>query len=193
MFGKRDDLYIPIWFYFNSRCLCCYRTLFSLYIPIWFYFNELPDILICPINYLYIPIWFYFNEMSLPHFVKNVFFTFQYGSTLIHTLQAEKGVFFPFTFQYGSTLISKETWPHEQLTQLYIPIWFYFNGVCRRWRCAENELYIPIWFYFNEFKQRFPVRVKSFTFQYGSTLIFYDLEWSQQRNLFTFQYGSTLI
>ena len=127
MFGKRDDLYIPIWFYFNSRCLCCYRTLFSLYIPIWFYFNELPDILICPINYLYIPIWFYFNEMSLPHFVKNVFFTFQYGSTLIHTLQAEKGVFFPFTFQYGSTLMETSARHRTVKSLLYIPIWFYFN------------------------------------------------------------------
>ena len=101
-----------------------------------------------------------------------VCFTFQYGSTLIRrtfqSLYDTLCLYIPIWFYFNNLIVSFSYSPGY----LYIPIWFYFNPVSGRPPKIANFLYIPIWFYFNEeFKQRFPVRVKSFTFQYGSTLI----------------------
>ena len=107
-------LYIPIWFYFN-----CFSFIMSLivdfftfqygstliwtknihqrwtilYIPIWFYFNSLYESAYLQVYILYIPIWFYFNFLRSKSIHIQYFFTFQYGSTLIHNTDKNGAIF----------------------------------------------------------------------------------------------------
>ena len=57
------------------------------------------------------------------------------------------------------------------LTEIYIPICFYFNTI-RFFTCIIcTNIYIPICFYFNIGSYRFRIKTDKFTFQYVSILI----------------------
>ena len=142
------EIYIPIWFYFNSTSAV--RSIFKvlIYIPIWFYFNTTRRLNILSwrhlhsnmvllqstadhhhqtLFFIYIPIWFYFNI----DFFNSCFFLTS------------------FTFQYGSTSIKLACRRNNVFSGIYIPIWFYFN--------SSGILINP--------------SLSAFTFQYGSTSI----------------------
>ena len=122
------EIYIPIWFYFNSTSAV--RSIFKvlIYIPIWFYFNTTRRLNILSwrhlhsnmvllqstadhhhqtLFFIYIPIWFYFNI----DFFNSCFFLTS------------------FTFQYGSTSIKLACRRNNVFSGIYIPIWFYFNSL----------------------------------------------------------------
>ena len=54
-------------------------------------------------------------------------------------------------------------------------------------------LYIPIWFYFNDIDHSYTPACNTFTFQYGSTLMYLCQLRQKTPVIFKFQYGSTLI
>ncbi len=57
----------------------------------------------------------------------------------------------------------------------------------------SGRIYIPVWFYFNYVDVSNMNTLTSFTFQYGSTLIYRYEIYATFSTVFTFQYGSTLI
>jgi len=77
--------------------------LYSIYIPIWFYSNSKLIKISSYRSFIYIPIWFYSNpNASAISFPTNQF-TFQYGSTQIFSEVVNEDNKIGFTFQYGST------------------------------------------------------------------------------------------
>ena len=80
----------------------------EIYIPIWFYFNYSKRLKFTEDKKIYIPIWFYFNEGIWATIRDFIIFTFQYGSTLITESSVSTKAYKIFTFQYGSTLILKK-------------------------------------------------------------------------------------
>ena len=58
------------------------------------------------------------------------------------------------------------------LTEIYIPICFYFNTI-RFFTCIIcTNIYIPLCFYFNEDQNKEVSKLLLFTFQYVSILIY---------------------
>ena len=79
------------------------------------------------------------------------------------------------------------------LTEIYIPICFYFNTI-RFFTCIIcTNIYIPICFYFNAKSFVKSSYVLLFTFQYVSILIVNQRHDTGSGRLFTFQYVSILI
>ena len=91
-------------------------------------------------------------------------------STLIYFVRYVALLVIFFTFQYGSTLMSDKTY-HPRQFLIYIPIWFYFNDATVFEKPCTENIYIPIWFYFNDALVGKVDNDVKFTFQYGSTLI----------------------
>ena len=95
-------------------------------------------------------------------------------STLIYFVRYVALLVIFFTFQYGSTLMSDKTY-HPRQFLIYIPIWFYFNT-------PYTFSSLPIILFTFQYgstlicfcKATF-VDLEKFTFQYGSTLIGYIL------------------
>ena len=79
------------------------------------------------------------------------------------------------------------------LTEIYIPICFYFNTI-RFFTCIIcTNIYIPICFYFNARKRQGLTQEELFTFQYVSILIDIHVPANTVSLAFTFQYVSILI
>ena len=124
------------------------KLIFNLYIPIWFYFNTTVDTDDTVYNGLYIPIWFYFNKNILGESTFKHNFTFQYGSTLIKCSSfffQTVILYIPIWFYFNKIVLN----PMKSFMYLYIPIWFYFNEAIALQHVQMTVLYIPIWFYFN--------------------------------------------
>ena len=97
---------------------------------------------------LYIPIWFYFNLRHILMIVFNFFFTFQYGSTLIHSCQFR--IFFMLICSFLST----------SLYLFYFPIHFIMFFIKKP---LIPFVYIPLstssHFYFIEHRQNFSLLI----------------------------------
>ena len=120
----------------------------QLYIPIWFYFNQLQlDYQMVRIH-LYIPIWFYFNVEMQESTKMTYSFTFQYGSTLIHSCQFR--IFFMLICSFLST----------SLYLFYFPIHFIMFFIKKP---LIPFIYIPLstssHFYFIEHRQNFSLLI----------------------------------
>ena len=76
---------------------------------------------------------------------------------------------------------------------IYIPICFYFNGHKVLSQDKWDEIYIPICFYFNKLTPLQYSIILSFTFQYVSILIRFQISNNHGHVKFTFQYVSILI
>ena len=75
---------------------------------------------------------------------------------------------------------------------IYIPIWFYFNGIRTPSLLLCLHIYIPIWFYFNNYGHSHNV----YNHHLHSNMVLLQLirrVVTQMVNRFTFQYGSTSI
>ena len=120
----------------------------KLYIPIWFYFNFVLLIARCIRLSLYIPIWFYFNEYLFDKKKICEHFTFQYGSTLIHSCQFR--IFFMLICSFLST----------SLYLFYVPIHFIMFFIKKP---LIPFIYIPLstssHFYFIEHRQNFSLLI----------------------------------
>ena len=141
-------LYIPIWFYFNFTRRKSSCRFWQLYIPIWFYFNVFRWGKIIEQFSLYIPIWFYFNSDSTASMNASIRFTFQYGSTLIHSCQFR--IFFMLICSFLST----------SLYLFYFPIHFIMFFIKKP---LIPFIYIPLstssHFYFIEHRQNFSLLI----------------------------------
>ena len=119
-----------------------------LYIPIRFYFNYRRLVQGSGYNDLYIPIWFYFNHSSFLRFQIRESFTFQYGSTLIHSCQFR--IFFMLICSFLST----------SLYLFYFPIHFIMFFIKKP---LIPFVYIPLstssHFYFIEHRQNFSLLI----------------------------------
>ena len=124
------------------------KLIFNLYIPIWFYFNTTVDTDDTVYNGLYIPIWFYFNKNILGESTFKHNFTFQYGSTLIHSCQFR--IFFMLICSFLST----------SLYLFYFPIHFIMFFIKKP---LIPFIYIPLstssHFYFIEHRQNFSLLI----------------------------------
>mgnify|MGYP000225447040 CR=1 FL=1 len=125
-----------------------FLPLYILYIPIWFYFNQLTSSGISDLFPLYIPIWFYFNSDSTASMNASIRFTFQYGSTLIHSCQFR--IFFMLICSFLST----------SLYLFYFPIHFIMFFIKKP---LIPFIYIPLstssHFYFIEHRQNFSLLI----------------------------------
>ena len=97
---------------------------------------------------LYIPIWFYFNKLSKKARKSQKNFTFQYGSTLIHSCQFR--IFFMLICSFLST----------SLYLFYFPIHFIMFFIKKP---LIPFIYIPLstssHFYFIEHRQNFSLLI----------------------------------
>ena len=97
---------------------------------------------------LYIPIWFYFNPAVQPENLPEPSFTFQYGSTLIHSCQFR--IFFMLICSFLST----------SLYLFYFPIHFIMFFIKKP---LIPFIYIPLstssHFYFIEHRQNFSLLI----------------------------------
>ena len=95
-----------------------------------------------------IPIWFYFNGISLTVSISASIFTFQYGSTLIHSCQFR--IFFMLIYSFLST----------SLYLFYFPIHFIMFFIKKP---LIPFVYIPLstssHFYFIEHRQNFSLLI----------------------------------
>ena len=91
-------------------------------------------------------------------------------------------------------LISNATISFKYISAIYIPVWFYLYQL-QVLHDIQIHLYLHssmVLLIFHSFTKVCSASVK-FTFQYGSTYIYYYLHQSYPSTLFTFQYGSTYI
>ena len=97
---------------------------------------------------IYIPIWFYFNDPVLRNRTLSTAFTFQYGSTLIHSCQFR--IFFMLICSFLST----------SLYLFYFPIHFIMFFIKK---LLIPFIYIPLstssLFYFIEHRQNFSLLI----------------------------------
>ena len=89
-------------------------------------------------------------------------------NSFLHSLQVlDTNIYIPIWFYFNIDKFEISC----RKCDIYIPIWFYFNFSCYTSCLYIVNIYIPIWFYFNKVVYYESVEVEKFTFQYGSTLI----------------------
>ena len=188
------------------------KRLSSIYIPLWFYLYQSQAeyaqaqidlhstmVLLIPIQasgnshktYIYIPLWFYLYFARNWDSLREIIFTFHYGSTYTKMQEQLNKSVKSFTFHYGSTytdtaqgwyhflihlhstmvLLIRRKWPEiRNWTGIYIPLWFYLYAYTFKTPLKAFYIYIPLWFYLYEGALYDTAMTGNpFTFHYGST------------------------
>ena len=142
----------------------------------WFTFHY-GSILICLIlkscffKFIYIPLWFYSNSVSRG------------------TVSRCWWIYIPLWFYSNQS----EHLQNQCRNKIYIPLWFYSNNYWYIRYLDFKRIYIPLWFYSNKVCTISGYCKLTFTFHYGSILIFDVPKSITQWKWFTFHYGSILI
>ena len=139
---------------------------------------------------IYIPLWFYLYFARNWDSLREIIFTFHYGSTYTKMQEQLNKSVKSFTFHYGSTytdtaqgwyhflihlhstmvLLIRRKWPEiRNWTGIYIPLWFYLYAYTFKTPLKAFYIYIPLWFYLYNILPYIGFICTIFTFHYGST------------------------